>query len=407
MKHFVKVLCCIIALSVNNRGYAQVTIGVIEDPSKGSLLQLKELNGVIDGTLPNAYKGFSLPRVALTDRNKLYPMFGSASAPSADYDTSDKIAAVNKEHVGLLVYNTYETPTATDPNLTFLKGIFVWTGSRWESIRVMATNALSFTGVDNGLSLSNGTIQLGGDLTKSTDINVNANSQDFKINVVNNSDEATHGFFIQGLETQVSSTAVVADVNTGKLGLSPVIPAKLAFFQSAVETRNYNIRADINAGKVVVVPWTTTDCVTNNLLDFHDNDDTFELREDCMIEISAMVAYRGGLGTPDSTIVINATLQVKRCGASDWINYSSVRGIYISSVSAYRNTLNIPPTLLVGKEGDQIRLVLQRPGLPNVTPYSGLGAIHREGRDANGKLGTGVVVPYGTSFSRSIKIIAQ
>jgi hypothetical protein len=440
MKHLVKiVLCSIIALSANNRSYAQVTIGTNEEPSKGSLLQLKE-NGVTDGDLPNANKGFSLPRVALSNREKLYPMFGSDGAPSADYDTDGEIEAVNKEHVGLLVYNTYETPTATDPNLTFLKGIFVWTGSRWESIRATATNALSFSGVDNGISQNNiGTIQLGGALTEtSTVIDVDADSQDFVINIDKSSDAAEHGFFIKGLETQLtSSSAIVADMTTGKLGLSPVVPAKLAFFQSKTQTLNqhkYNgedIYKVINRGDVVVVPWEEeADCVTNNLLYFNDEDDTFELTENCMIEISAMVAYKGGNGAQTiniywdqnsskdywpanyayvyepSIIIINATLQLLRVGASEWENYSAVRGIYVGSVNVYRNTLNIPPTLVVGQAGDKIRLVIQRPK-GTVSPFAPLGTDHLPGNNTGDGNDCGILIPYGTSFSKSLKIIAQ
>jgi hypothetical protein len=115
---------------------------------------------------------------------------------------------------------------------------------------------------------------------------------------------------------------------------------------------------------MMVVPWEKEDCVTNNLLKFNEQDNTFELTEDCMIEISAMVAYRGGDGSaqiirtysPTNTlanstwtyvptvIVINATLQLNEAAVGTWKNYSSVRGVYVGSVNAYRNTLNIPPT---------------------------------------------------------------
>jgi hypothetical protein len=323
----------------------------------------------------------------------------------------------------LLVYNTLETPpVVTDPDLTFLKGIFVWTGLRWESIRVTATNALSFTGVDNGISLSNGTIQLGGELSNSsTEISVDADSQDFAINIENNSSAADHGFFIKGLETQLtSSSAIVADVNTGKLGLSPVIPAKLAFFQSATES--LDIAVAMNTGNPYPVPWTEADCVTNNLLNFNDTENAFELKEDCMIEISAMVAYKGGNGSAQiirtytgsnnlanstwtydpSIIVVNATLQLNKADEGEWKNYSSVRGVYVGSVNAFRNTLNIPPTLLLGKAGDKIRLVIQRPATDPTgqSSYVGLGSDHVDDE-------SGIVVPYGTSFSKSIKIIAQ
>ncbi|MDR1645234.1 MAG: hypothetical protein LBS05_05350 [Tannerellaceae bacterium] len=357
------------------------------EPLKGALLQLKEQDEV-NGELPNASKGLSFPRVALSVRNRLYPMFGSVSTPSNDYDSPGEIQAVNKEHAGMMVYNTYESALGeTNPDLIFRKGFYAWTGDRWENLQIEATNALL---------LSNGTIRLGGALTQSqTTISVNAASQDLKIDVANNSTNATHGFFIDGLETQANSRAVVADVNTGKLGVAPVIPAMMAFFQSGTETGS--IGTSINTGNPYVVPWEAADQITNNLVNFDSTEDSFELNEDGIVEISGMVNYRGGVGTSNTTIVINATLQLKKFNTSTWMDFSSVRGVYVGEVNAYRNTLNIPPALVQGQTGDKIRLILRRP--PN-SPSGYLGSDHTNDADA------GIVVPYGTQFSKSIKIVA-
>ncbi|MDR1557203.1 MAG: hypothetical protein LBS88_09275 [Tannerellaceae bacterium] len=394
MKHFKIILLGVVVLicTCNTRSYSQVTIGIDEEPSKGALLQLKELhvNSGDDGE--NSHKGFFLPRVQLSVRDKLYPMFGSASSPSGDYSSSTDIAAANKEHTGLIVYNIYESPnTVTNSNLIFTKGLYAWTGERWENLGVMTA--------ENGLSIRNDTLRLGGPLTEAaTNIVVDMN----------------HELRISGLETQTSnSQSVVVDVNTGKLGMSAATPAKLAFFQSADETHDL-VANGINSGSEVVVPWSAADQVTNNFLIFNDTENSFELEEDAQIEISAMVGYRGRgatttsinigtLGTsPTSTatpnnatvIIINATLQIKRAaGSGNWENYSSVRGVYVGTVNYYRNTLSIPPALVSGKKGDKIRLIIQRP--------SGLGGDHEDGTEL------GIVVPYGTQFSKSIKIIAQ
>jgi hypothetical protein len=240
-------------------------------------------------------------------------------------------------------------------------------------------------------------LRLGGSLTGNTTIGVNAETQDFKIDIANNESTGTHGFFISGLETQVNSNVVVVDEKTGKLGTAPVIPAKMAFFQSKTET--HDIKTDLNNGKYVVVPWSEKDDeVTNNLLNFIEDDYAFELTEDCMIEVSGMVNYRGGAGTGNSVIVINATLQLQKTGESNWINYSSVRGVYVGVINAYRNTLSIPPALIIGKTGDKIRMVLQRPANGNSLGDDHVETTYKE---------CGIVVPYGTSFSKSIKIIAQ
>jgi hypothetical protein len=404
MKQLICILFMIIALTSNNRCYAQVTIGVDENPSKGSLLQLKDQSGVTDGNLPNASKGFSLPRVALSVRDKLYPMFGTDGSPSSDY-TGNEIGNVDKEHVGMLVYNTYESPIGAEPNKTFGKGIYIWTGERWENIRLIAPNVLSLLGIENGLTLSNGTLGLGGALTQSaTTIEVDAATRDFKIDVLNDEYEAPHGFFIDGLTTQPNSIAVVVD-NEGKLGKAQVIPARMAFYQSTFPqvgiagAANGSTPGTLNSGDYVVVTWNPDDDeITNNLLNFIPDENSFQIIEPGIFEISGMVNYRGESGASGSVIVINATMQVQRAGTSTWEDYSSARGVFPANTNAYRQTLNIPPALVVGTAGDKIRLVVQRP--PD-TPSGLLGTTHQSCTLC------GIVVPYGTKFSKSIKIIAQ
>ena len=89
---------------------AQVTIGLVETPVKGSLLQLKDVDGVTDGGM-NAHGGLALPRVVLSDKNQLFPMFlndpdNPASGPNAEYAANK--AVLDKTHTGLIVYNITE-----------------------------------------------------------------------------------------------------------------------------------------------------------------------------------------------------------------------------------------------------------------------------------------------------------
>ena len=53
---------------------AQVTFGSLEEPSNGALLQLKNIDGVNDGSA-NANKGLMMPKVALASITDLFPMF--------------------------------------------------------------------------------------------------------------------------------------------------------------------------------------------------------------------------------------------------------------------------------------------------------------------------------------------
>lgn len=121
---------------------------------------------------------------------------------------------------------------------------------------------------------------------------------------------------------------------------------------------------------------------------------------DAMVEISGMVGYRGGMGTGD--IVINATIQIRRKGSSQWDDYSSVRGVYVGSVNAYRNTLNIPPAMADLNEGDAIRLILAR--APEGSGFLGLD--HYTGGTTL-PYTNGILKPYGTQFSKMLKVIVQ
>jgi hypothetical protein len=93
-------------------GYSQVTIGSGIEPVGGALLDLKEQTK--DDGSENSTKGMMLPRMELSDLNKLYPMFTSGYAVAED-----------AKHTGLTVYNLKQCDG------TFAKGVYTWTGSEW------------------------------------------------------------------------------------------------------------------------------------------------------------------------------------------------------------------------------------------------------------------------------------
>ena len=115
--------------------YGQVTIGTGLEPVKGALLDLKEEDSKGDKT---ATKGLMLPRVKLTEPDKLYPMFENATqpgTPAADYDDAAKKKAQDDIHTGLTVYNL-----GCDGK--FARGVYTWTGTEW----VQLTNNPILTG---------------------------------------------------------------------------------------------------------------------------------------------------------------------------------------------------------------------------------------------------------------------
>lgn len=100
-----------IALSINS----QVTIGSLNEPVKGSILDIKQFNP--DNKNITAKAGILLPRVELKSPTEL---------SFSDFTISDDLdeGGQKLKHTGMIVYNVNET-------LPFKKGIYVWSGSEW------------------------------------------------------------------------------------------------------------------------------------------------------------------------------------------------------------------------------------------------------------------------------------
>lgn len=118
---------------------AQVTIGTGEEPIAGALLQLKSIDNITDDT-KNAYKGLALPRVTLSDKNQLYPMFLNSpddptSGPDAAYQ-ADK-PGIDKSHTGLIVYNL-----TGDDDKELCLGLNQWDGEKWNCFQQKMGNAV-------------------------------------------------------------------------------------------------------------------------------------------------------------------------------------------------------------------------------------------------------------------------
>lgn len=102
-------LLLFIALSVG-KAKAQVTIGSGKLPNKGALLDLKQFEEEVSSS-----KGLGLPRVQLTSKKNLYPMF------DVGYDKANEDLA----HIGLVVY----VPDFFD--VDNCPGAYVWDGTEW------------------------------------------------------------------------------------------------------------------------------------------------------------------------------------------------------------------------------------------------------------------------------------
>jgi hypothetical protein len=131
MKQIQLLLLCLFLLT---NLHAQVTIGIVEDPADGALLQLKDIVEVTNGD-KNAEKGLLIPRVSLVDYKSLEPLISNA--------TEEK----KEEHIGLIVYNL-------TLNTHLKPGIVVWNGIGWDNINSNDVTANFSTDVKKMIYLS-------------------------------------------------------------------------------------------------------------------------------------------------------------------------------------------------------------------------------------------------------------
>jgi hypothetical protein len=105
---------------------AQVTIGLQADPEIGALLDLKETTP--NGTNSTATKGLLHPRVVLTSKNNLFPMFESNGTGGYKIGNIPYTKTVeDSKHIGLVVYNV-------NASGDFLQGLHIWDGVEWRRL---------------------------------------------------------------------------------------------------------------------------------------------------------------------------------------------------------------------------------------------------------------------------------
>jgi hypothetical protein len=111
--------------------YRQVTVGSGNKPVNGALLDIKEKDEATGGV--TATKGLLMPRVNLSKKDQLYPMFESTTTPGTDnddYNDGTKKSDQNKKHTGLVVYNVTPVPTEG-----LDVGVHSWDGTKWVAVK--------------------------------------------------------------------------------------------------------------------------------------------------------------------------------------------------------------------------------------------------------------------------------
>jgi len=133
MKKNIYITIIIISLSILNCGIrAQVTIGSEISHNPLSVLDIKESTSNPNNS--NSKRGIALPRMKLTDKEKLYPMF--ETSPGSNISTPDYSGSGKTQqdalHTGLVIYNLNKCDG-------FGRGTYVWNGNEWNPLADVKT----------------------------------------------------------------------------------------------------------------------------------------------------------------------------------------------------------------------------------------------------------------------------
>jgi hypothetical protein len=362
--------------------YSQVTVGSVNEPAAGAVLQLKETE-VNDGS-PNSSRGFALPRVELTDKYMLYPMFQSDGAGGYVAGTNSYVKATeDARHTGLLVYNTGNSQLA--------KGIYCWNGNEW----LPTQNAWHVQGTSDPATSVDQHIWHGGNVTVGTPA---ANAQ-LSVN---------GKLKISDAPLLANSSVLVVD-NNGDVGTAAAIPAKVMLLQSSTYQDYQNTGSTVtnfNYGgldNAIVVKWDQSDMQTNNITTPDYANSTFTINETGFYEVSGFIIYDPNtIISPSADISssgqflvgLNLAIQMQEKGTSTWKNIAASRLLWTGAAAAGNSsTVSVPPILERFNVGDKMRMVFYRPsgtfGLPH-----GL----------RGKWGITFVT--GIEFIKGIKVVA-
>ncbi|MDR2498309.1 MAG: hypothetical protein LBD28_02590 [Tannerellaceae bacterium] len=148
---------------------AQMTVGLDSPPQRAALLELKSQDPAANPASTNDpanvtsnQGGLMLPRVMLIDTATLEPFIDVNSPDWID----NQRTKIKETHAGLTVYNLTN-------NSMFAPGYYTWNGSRWD-------DAWQFTnGANEGLTIIDDSLHIGGSITKDVTINTNGHDVNF------------------------------------------------------------------------------------------------------------------------------------------------------------------------------------------------------------------------------------
>jgi hypothetical protein len=121
MKKVVSIVLMLVIASATGI-YAQVTIGSLESPVNGAILQIKSIDDAESDGGVNADKGVGFPRVGLVKKDQLQPMYNESDAASLT-------EAQKKAHKGLVVFNINDIESED-----LVPGLNFWDGEKWIAV---------------------------------------------------------------------------------------------------------------------------------------------------------------------------------------------------------------------------------------------------------------------------------
>jgi hypothetical protein len=121
MKKVVSIVLMLVLASATGI-YSQVTIGSVESPVSGAILQIKSIDDAVSAGGVNADKGVGFPRVGLVKKDQLQPMYSASDAAALT-------AAQKTAHKGLVVFNINDIESED-----LVPGLNFWDGEKWIAV---------------------------------------------------------------------------------------------------------------------------------------------------------------------------------------------------------------------------------------------------------------------------------
>jgi len=154
-----KMMIFLAVLFVYNYMPAQVTIGMLEEPHSGALLEVKESNDVGLNT-PNSTKGILFPKVSLVSSTSLEPL-------CKETGELQKVSSL-----GMIVYNVNDKADGINT------GLCVWNGEEWTLVEGGDSSGAADFSVH-----CEGSLKVTGSLAKGKSLNPINNSMELPVDV--------------------------------------------------------------------------------------------------------------------------------------------------------------------------------------------------------------------------------